>query len=55
MNKNNISKFVLAVALTLAVTFGTGIAGEHIGIAMAPSAQAACVGGGGGSGSGGGC
>ena len=40
MNTKNITKFVVAVALTLAVTLGSGIAAEQFGYSVTPTAQA---------------
>lgn len=40
MNRYTITKFVLAVAFTLALTFGIGIVGEQIGFNMTPTANA---------------
>lgn len=51
MNKKNISKFVIAVALTLAVAIGSGVVGEQAGLAITPSVFAGdCSGTGGGGG-----
>ena len=55
MKTKNITKFVVAVALTLAVTFSTGLADEYFGSALAPSASASCIGGNNNGGGGGGC
>lgn len=52
MTTKFITKWFVAVALTLAVTFSTGIADTHFGAGLTPSASAACVGG---TGNGGGC
>lgn len=51
MIKKNITKLVVAVALTLAVAFGSGIAAEQVGLDITPSAYAGPC----GSGAGGGC
>lgn len=52
MIKKNITKFVVAVALTLAVTLGSGIAADQIGLDITAPVYAGdtC-----GAGSGGGC
>lgn len=54
MSKKSLQKVVIAVALTLAVAFGTGLSDTMFGLSMTPSAYA-CGGPGIGSGSGGGC
>ena len=55
MTTKNITKFIIAVALTLAVTFSTGIVDEYTGVGLTSTAQASCMGGGSTTGSGGGC
>lgn len=40
MITKNITKFVVAIALTLAVAFGTGVVGEQAGLPIVPSAHA---------------
>ena len=54
MSTNLLKKVVIAVALTLAVTFGVGLGDTMLGLSMTPSAYA-CSGPGMTSGSGGGC
>lgn len=49
MKRNTIKKIVLAIAFTLALTFGLGIVGEQIGLSTAPTVYAC------GSANGGGC
>lgn len=46
---NTISKLVIAVVLTLAVTFGSGVVGHEIGLPIVQAAHA-CNGAGGGGG-----
>lgn len=40
MNTKNIKKLIVAVALTLAVTLGSGIVAEQIGLDVVPSVYA---------------
>lgn len=54
MSTNLLKKVVIAIALTLAITFGTGLGDTMFGLSMTPSAYA-CGGPGMSSGSGGGC
>ena len=54
MSTKLLQKVMLAVALTLAVMFGTGLGDTMFGLSMTPSAYA-CGGPGMSSGSGGGC
>ena len=54
MSTKTLQKVMLAVALTLAVAFGTGLGDKMFGLSMTPSAYA-CGGPGMTSGSGGGC
>ena len=54
MNTKTLHKVMLAVALTLAVMFGTGLGDTMFGLSMTPSAYA-CGGPHMGSGGGGGC
>ena len=42
MITKNITKFIVAIALTLAVTFGSGIVAEEIGVSVTPTVHA-CV------------
>ena len=51
--QKNVTKVVIAVALTLAVTFSTGMWDDVLGLDLTPSASA-CIGSG-SSGTGGGC
>ena len=53
MNTKNITKFIVAVALTLAVMFTTGVSDNFLDTAMTPQAYAGCVGS--GANGGGGC
>ena len=49
MTTKNIKKFVVAVALTLAVAIGSGVVGEQAGLAVTPPVYAGpCASGGGG-------
>jgi hypothetical protein len=51
MIRKNLTKVVIAVALTLAVTLGSGVVGEQFGVELVPSVQAgkcSTSGGGGG-------
>lgn len=51
MLPKNITKFVVAVALTLAVISGSGVVDEQIGLDITPSVYAGpCTGSGGGGG-----
>ncbi len=52
MNTKNIKKLIVAVALTLAVMFTTGVSDELLDTGFTSSANAGCVGGGGASGGG---
>ena len=52
MTTKNIKKFVVAVALILAVMFTSGVSDELLDTAMTPQAYAGCIGGTGGSGGG---
>lgn len=54
MSTNLLKKVVIAIALTLAVMFGTGLGDTMFGLSMTPSAYA-CGGPGMTSGGGGGC
>jgi hypothetical protein len=54
MSTKPLKKVVIAVALTLAVMFGTGLGDTMLGLSMTPSAYA-CGGPGMSSGGGGGC
>ncbi len=40
MKRHKITKFVLAVAFTLALTFGVGIVGEQFGLSVTQTAHA---------------
>lgn len=40
MTTKNIKKFVVAVALTLAVAIGSGVVGEQAGLTITPSVYA---------------
>ncbi|MEM7126442.1 MAG: hypothetical protein AAF702_08965 [Chloroflexota bacterium] len=53
MSIKNLKKVVVAVALTLAVTFSAGVWEDVTGWSVVPSAEASCVGS--GSHTGGGC
>ena len=55
MFSKNLKKVIIAVALTLAVTFSSGAWEDITGLSTVQSAQAGCVGNGSSSGSGGGC
>ena len=55
MITKNIKKLIVAVALTLAVTFTTGVSDNLLDTDLVPSASAGCLGGGGGASGGGGC
>ena len=48
MNTKNITKLFFAVALTLAITLGSGIVTDQIGLSITPSVYACQHGGGGG-------
>lgn len=48
MKRHNMKKFVLAVAFTLALTFGIGIVGEQIGLSVTQTAHACAMSNGGG-------
>lgn len=54
MSTNLLKKAVIAIALTLAITFGVGLGDTMLGLSMAPSAYA-CGGPTLSGGSGGGC
>lgn len=48
MKRHTLKKLVLAVAFTLALTFGIGIVGDQIGFNVTPTANACSHTGGGG-------
>lgn len=48
MNTMNITKLIVAVVITLAITIGSGIVADEMGLSVTPTAHACTHGSGGG-------